>query len=68
MWTFRIEIILLKNKAPAISRVGVGGVAANPVWQRRVGGCLHCEVGIAVRLPVDWSIVDIVARGVGKGS
>ena len=68
MGAFWIEIILLKNKSPTIARVGVGGVAANPVWQRRVGGCLHCEVGIAVRLPVDWSIVDIVARGVGEGS
>jgi len=63
-----IEIIFLKYETSPVSRVGVGSVAANPVRQRGIGGCLHCKVCIASRLPVDWSIVDVITRGVGEGS
>jgi len=62
------EKIRLKNKTSPVSRVGVCSVAADPARQRRGGDCLHCKVCIASRLPVDWSIVDVVTRGVGEGS
>ena len=63
-----IEIIFLKYETSPVSRVGVGSVAANPVRQGRVGGCLHCKVCIASRLSVDWSVVDVVTSSVGEGS
>ena len=66
MRAFWIEIIFLENKTSRVSGVGVGSVAANPVRHGRVGGCLHCKVCIASRLPVDWSLVNVVASGVGE--
>ena len=66
MRTLWIEIIFLKNKTSRVSRLGVCCVAADPVRQIRAGGCLHCKVCIASRLPVDWSLVNVVASGVGE--
>ena len=68
MRAFWIEIIFLENKTSRVSGVGVGSVAANPVGQRRGGGGLYCKVCIASRLPVDWSVVDVVTSSVGEGS
>ena len=69
MWALCIEKIFLKNKTTPVSRVAPSSsVATNPVRQIRGGGCLDCKVCIASRLPVDWSIVDVVTRGVGEGS